>query len=222
VLARRILIIAPHPDDEVLGVGGTIARLAAEGSEVFVLLVTHATHPPFPEALIAAGRREAGEAQEILGVQEMIQLDVPAAAVDSLAHRDLNERIGTVLEEIRPGMVFLPFLGDMHLDHQLIFQSSMVACRPHGRPSPTILAYETLSETNWNAPYLTPGFLPNWFVDISDHFETKMRALRTYESQLRDFPHERSVQAVEALARLRGSHVGVPAAEAFVLIRAVV
>ena len=104
--------------------------------------------------------------------------------------------------------MLLPFMGDVHVDHQLIFQSAMVAARPHQAAYPeTILAYETLSETNWNAPYLTPGFLPNVFIDITDTLDLKLKAMRMYGSQLRASPHERSVEALKALATLRGATV---------------
>jgi LmbE family N-acetylglucosaminyl deacetylase len=119
--------------------------------------------------------------------------------------------------------VLVPFVGDVHIDHQLIFQSAMVAARPHQAAYPTmILAYETLSETNWNAPYLTPGFLPNVFVDITDTLDLKLQAIAAYGSQLRASPHERSIEALKALATLRGATVHRPAAEAFVLVRSVV
>lgn len=108
----------------------------------------------------------------------------------------------------------------MHLDHRLIFESSLVAARPNGQRIPErIYAYETVSETNWNAPFLTPGFTPNVFVDISDYLETKLKAVQIYQSQIQQFPNERSIEAVRALAVSRGATAGFHAAEAFVLIR---
>lgn len=126
-------------------------------------------------------------------------------------------------QRVEPEYVFVPFLGDVHLDHQAAFQSAMVMCRPNGKPLPrSVLAYETLSETNWNAPPLTPGFLPNTFVDISQHLDTKLQAFAAYQSQVRPFPNERSIETVRSLAMLRGSTVGLRAAEAFVALRNVV
>ena len=116
----------------------------------------------------------------------------------------------------------MPFPGDIHRDHQLVFEAAMVAARPAGPVYPLrILAYETLSETNWNAPFLTPAFTPNVFIDIAETLETKLAAFAAFASQVRAFPAERSVEALSALARLRGATVHRAAAEAFVLVREV-
>lgn len=221
-MAERILVVAPHPDDEVLGAGGAIARLSSEGAEVHILVVTRGMPPLYTAADVERSRREAGEAHRILGVRETRFLDFPAAGLDTVAHGEVNAAIGEVGEELEPDAVFIPFAGDLHLDHQRTFLSALVASRPHrGRPPKTVYCYETLSETNWNAPYLTPGFAPNVFMDITKHLERKIEALKAYASQVKPFPHERSVEAVRALAQLRGSTVGLAAAEAFVLVREV-
>ena len=220
--ARRTLVVAPHPDDEVLGAGGTMARLAAEGDEVHVVIVTKGFPPHFEETFIEQGRREAAAAHELLGVSRTHFLDLPAAALDTTPHREVNARLGQVLREVRPELVFLPFGGDIHLDHQLVFLSGLVATRPHRDWHPrAVYAYETLSETNWNAPYVSAPFVPTTYFDISAHLDTKLDAMRAFASQIREFPHERSADALRALATLRGSTVGVRAAEAFVLVRQV-
>lgn len=219
----RVLVVAPHPDDEVLGVGGTMARLAAEGQEVFVAIVTRANAPHFDEAVTEQSRREARAAHELLGVTKTFFLDLPAIALDTVPHRDVNAALGGVFAEVAPGTVFIPFAGDIHLDHQLVSLSSLVAARPTVAGYPTaVYAYETLSETNWNAPFLSPAFAPSTFVDISDFVERKMEAMEIFASQLREPPHERSMESLRALATLRGSTVGLRAAEAFVTIRQVI
>lgn len=221
-MSERIVVVAPHPDDEVLGVGGTIARLASAGREVHVVVVTKGMPPHFEEQLVATARREAKAAHEMLGVAGTHYLDLPAAALDITPHRDVNASLGAVIGDLRPEVLFLPFGGDIHLDHQLVFLSGLVASRPHGSWHPrAIYAYETLSETNWNAPYVTASFVPTTYYDISAHLETKLRAMQCFASQLRAFPHERSTDALRALAMLRGSTVGLHAAEAFVLVRQV-
>jgi LmbE family N-acetylglucosaminyl deacetylase len=222
-VSKKIVVVAPHPDDEVLGVGGTIAKLAAAGADVFVAIVTKGYPPAFDEALIAKGRQEALEAHKLLGVRRTIFLDLPAAALDTLQHAALNRALLHLVSELHPEAVFLPFVGDIHLDHQLVFQSGMVACRPGSHSTVSaVYAYETLSETNWNAPYVTPGFVPNVFVDISEFLEMKIAAMQAYASQIKPFPHERSAEALRALATLRGATVGVSASEAFVLVRSVI
>jgi LmbE family N-acetylglucosaminyl deacetylase len=222
-MTRTIAVLAPHPDDEVLGAGGTITRMASQGHRVHVVVATRGRPPMFQEDAEAALRQEALDAHRRLGVHATHWLDMPAAELDTLAHRDLNHSVGAALHDIAPDEVYVPFLGDIHRDHQLLFEAALVAVRPHHRRSPcAVYAYETLSETNWNAPFLTPGFHPTHFVEISDHLEAKLDALRCFRSQLRASPHERSIEAVRALALLRGATVAVPAAEAFVTIRSVV
>ncbi len=217
-----ILVIAPHPDDEVLGAGGTMARLADAEVDVHVLVVTRGRPPQFSEEQIAKVREEALAAHAVLGVSNTVFLDHPAANLDQTAHAELNRSIGSVVRDIGPETMFLPFVGDIHLDHQLVFQSSMVAARPHGPIYPRrLLCYETLSETNWNAPHVTPGFVPNLFVDISETLERKLNAMSEFGSQTYDPPHERSLKALEALATLRGASVHRPAAEAFMQLRQV-
>ena len=220
---KRILVLAPHPDDEVLGCGGTIARLAAEGAEVFVVIVTKGDDAMFDPEFIAQGRREALAAHKLLGVRQTLFLEgFPAARLDTVGHAQLNAALGRVMSDIKPHLLFTPFNGDLHLDHRLVFESALVVARPHAAPQlEALYAYETLSETNWNAPLLTPGFMPNTFYDISAHLETKLAAMAAYASQVHAFPHERSLEALRALAMLRGATINCAAAEAFVLVRQV-
>lgn len=220
---ERALVIAPHPDDEVLGCGGTMARLAAMGREVHVAVMTRGMAPRFSEEGVAAVKAEAHAAHALLGIKATHWRDFPAAELDRVAHADVNAAMGDLVREIAPDALFLPFLGDIHLDHQLIFLSGMVAARPRGAVYPLrVYAYETLSETNWSAPGITPAFHPNVFVDISDTVDLKCRAFsECFKSQVQAFPSERSLEALRALALLRGATVYRQAAEAFMLMREV-
>jgi LmbE family N-acetylglucosaminyl deacetylase len=177
----------------------------------------------FDPAFIEQGRHEALRAHRALGVRETIFLDgFPAACLDTIPHWKLNAALRQLLDDVRPETLFIPFNGDLHLDHRLVFESALVAARPgNSQPVRTIYAYETLSETNWNAPLLMPGFLPNTYFDIAAFLELKLKAMSIYQTQLKPFPHERSLEALRSLARLRGATVGFEAAEAFVLIRSV-
>jgi LmbE family N-acetylglucosaminyl deacetylase len=219
---RYALVLAPHPDDEVLGCGGTIARLAAQGCIVDVGIVTRGMPPRFDAAQAATVRDETGKAHALLGVRTTHFLDLPAAELDQLAHADLNRAIGTLVHNLRPDTLFVPFAGDLHLDHRLVFDAAMVAARPRGDAYPLrILAYETVSETNWSAPRIAPSFEPNTFIDISTHLEAKLNAFACFVSQVRPYPDERSIETLRALAMVRGSCVSRAAAEAFMLIREV-
>ena len=216
----RVLVVAPHPDDEILGCGGTMARLRRAGQEVIVAIVTTGRPPAFEEAQVAMIRRETEAAHDIIGVSETRHLRLPAAGLDAIPAAEINRRMSDLVTELRPDTLLLPFIGDIHLDHQASFLAAMVAARPRHDAAPArILCYETLSETNWYAPPLTAAFVPNCFVDISDTLPTKLRAFAAFASQVRPFPEERSIEALEALARLRGSTVHMQAAEGFATIR---
>jgi LmbE family N-acetylglucosaminyl deacetylase len=218
----KTLVVAPHADDEVLGAGGTIARLAEAGHEVFVAIVTVGKPPAFSTETAVIAKAEAKSAHNLLGVKETYWLDKAAARLTEVDNAELNGSIDAIVKRVAPQTILAPFVGDIHVDHQLVFRSVMVASRPHQAVYPkTVLAYETLSETNWNAPYVTPPFAPNVYIDISDHLEKKLAAMKKFTSQLRVAPHERSIESLQSLAIMRGSTVHRNAAEAFVLARQV-
>jgi N-acetylglucosamine malate deacetylase 1 len=226
---RRVLVVAPHADDETIGAGATIARLAAEGCEVTVAVMTghgdDAPHPLWPRSVWDTVRGEAREAMEVLGVRELLFREIPAACVADHPVHKLNKEAFGVVEQVRPDVLFVPFVWDLHKDHREIFHAFSVAWRTSsaaGKGIREIYAYETLSETHWNTPYLEPAFAPNVHVDVSDFLEKKLEALARYKSQLQPAPATRSLEAVRAAATWRGAQVGVRAAEAFVLVRRLV
>jgi N-acetylglucosamine malate deacetylase 1 len=216
----RIAVVAPHPDDDVLGCGGTMIRAVREGAEVDVVVMTRGQPPQFDDRLVAQIREETLESHKYMGVNRSHFLDFPAAALDQVPRAALNQALLAVLDSIAPEILFVPFIGDIHVDHQIVFNAAMVFARPRSRQCPTaVLAYETLSETNWLAPGLTPGFQPNSFVDISETLDAKIAAFEIYTSQLKARPDERSIASIRALAILRGATVYRDAAEAFVAVR---
>ena len=216
----RVLVIAPHPDDEILGVGGTIAKRSNAGDEVYVCVVTKGFPPLFDQEMIEQGRRECVQADRMLGVRETYFLDLPAVMLETVPRYELNRKIAEVVQELDPDEVYIPHRGDMQIDHQMVVDAAMVAVRPRGKRYPRrVYAYETLSETGWNIPNTTNEFIPTVYEDISGTVDAKIGALSVFRSQLAQFPEARSVGAVEALARFRGATVGVSAAEAFCLIR---
>ncbi|MFQ5525036.1 MAG: PIG-L deacetylase family protein [Thermoanaerobaculia bacterium] len=224
--SKRVLVVAPHADDETLGMGGTIARHASEGDEVTVAVLTghgdEGPHPLWPPELWERVRAEAAQAGAILGVAEFVFEEVPAARVAEEPPWKLNSLTGALVDRVSPEVLYVPFPFDLHKDHREIFHSLAVAWRTSstaGRGIREIYCYETQSETHWNAPYLEAGFLPNRWVDIGDFLAKKLEAAACYESQIRPEPDARSLGALEALARWRGSQINVTAAEAFVAIR---
>ncbi len=219
----NILVIAPHPDDEILGCGGTIAKHAAFGDDVFVAVVTKGTSPMFPAELIEQGRAECRKADSFLGVKETIFLDFPAARMEEVPRHELNETLIKLIQKIRPEVVYLPHRGDMQLDHKMTVDAAMVALRPkYEHLVSKIYAYETVSETGWDIPNTVNEFIPNVYNDISGFLETKLKALSYFQSQIAVYPNARSIKAVEALAIYRGTTVGVNAAESFNLIREII
>lgn len=213
----RVLVFAPHNDDEVLGVGGTIAKLAAQGNEVVVCEVTTGLINMEESLKI---REEALHAHQVLGVAKSTFLDLPVVALKDTPTVEINRRFLDVVRDIRPEIAFIPHKGDMHIDHAEVVKAAMVALRPIDNPQlKAIYAYETLSETEWNVPTVEYAFLPNCYSDITNYIEKKLQAMQMYQSQIKEFPHPRSNDAIEALAKLRGSTVGVAYAESFMVIR---
>jgi len=217
---KRVLVVAPHPDDETLGVGGTIAKYSAQGDEVFVLMVSGHLPPIYSRKAYEETVSEAYSAFSVLGVEKSEFLEIPATMIGDQPLHEVNARISKVVNDFNPHIVLCPY-PDRHIDHRLVFDSVMVATRPVGvgRDIEIVAAYETLSETHWNAPHIEPNFTPNWVVDISDHISKKLNAVECYKSQISEFPGPRSIEAVEALAIFRGTQAGFGYGEGFHIVR---
>ena len=216
----KVLVIAPHPDDEVLGCGGTIAKRASNGDEIYVCVVTKAGKPLFDDAIVEQGRAECRKADAILGVKETLFINFPAVMLETVPRYELNNGILKIVQKIEPDEVYIPHRGDIQLDHKMIVDACMVALRPkYKHVIKRIYAYETLSETGWDIPNTVNGFIPTVYEDISGTITKKLEAMNIFQSQLGDFPNARSLEAIEALSKFRGATVNVRAAECFSLIR---
>lgn len=211
----KILVIAPHNDDEVLGVGGTIAKYAKAGHEVVVCEVTSGD-PKLWEMIMF----EASKAHKKLGVARFECLHLPVVGLKDTLMKEINSKFERLVCDVKPEIAFIPHKGDMHRDHQETSAAAMVALRPYSNPQlKAIYAYETLSETEWNIPSTENVFIPDTWNDITDFINIKKDAMRCYKSQLSEFPNPRSIEAIDALARLRGSAIGFRYAECFMTIR---
>ncbi len=216
----NVLIIAPHSDDEVLGCGGVMARHAAGGDDVHVLVVTRGTPEMYPPEQEEQTRQELHAAHAILGVSSVHFLDFPAPKLDTIPGHQLADAIGRIIRSLYPSIIYLPHRGDIHSDHRAVYQATLVAARPiNDCPVRKLLCYETLSETEWAAPFGDDAFIPTVFVDITDYLDQKLKAMTCYHSELKQPPHPRSLQAIEVLAKMRGATVSLPAVEAFMLVR---
>ncbi len=219
-LFQNVLVIAPHPDDEVLGCGGTIKRLTDSGVRVSVLVASRGKKTLYPEEKIINVRNQALNAHRMLGVRETFFFDYPAPELDLVSISELSASISALVIKEKPDAVFLPHHGDIHHDHKAIFNAGLVASRPVNDCSVKfVFSYEVLSETEWAPPFGANVFIPQLFVNITSEFSSKIEAMKCYESQIRNFPNPRSEKSLEALANYRGSTVGVEYAEAFMIIR---
>lgn len=216
----NILIFAPHPDDEVLGCGGTMAKRAAAGDAVYVFVVTRGVEPLYKDSGIRIIQQQCREADKLLGAKDTIFLNFPAVMLETVPRYELNGRISEVVQQIKPDEVYIPHRGDMQLDHKMIVDAAMVALRPkYKHVVKRIYAYETLSETGWDIPNTVNEFIPNVYEDITDTLPLKLQAMELFKSQLGTFPDARSVEALVSLAKFRGAMVNCSAAEAFSLVR---
>jgi N-acetylglucosamine malate deacetylase 1 len=221
----RVLTIAAHPDDETLGVGGTMALHAARGDEVWVCVLTdgvtarHGHVEQQSECAVRAG--------DVLGVSRIVFCGLPDQRLDNLPLLDVITAIEKCIAEFQPDVVYTHFKEDANQDHRIAFQATLVAARPvEGSSVKRFLCYETASSTEWAAPFTGSVFAPNVFVDITATLETKIEAMRryadTFSGEVRPYPHPRSYEAMEAYAKRHGAAAGMGAAEPFMLVRELV
>jgi len=225
--SNSVLIVAAHPDDEVLGCGGSIARHADSGDKVHVLIVaegatsrqtTRDRDDATDELLILANASK--QAASILGAESVELLDLPDNRLDSIDRLDIIKIIESRINTYKPECVYVHHIGDVNIDHRRLHEAVITACRPV--PENTVkrlISYEVVSSTEWQTPGSARTFQPNWFVNISDQLERKVKALEVYSSEMREWPHARSIESVLHLAHWRGAQVGIDAAEAFCLLR---
>lgn len=223
----NILVVAAHPDDEVLGCGGAIAKHTQNGDQVHILILAEGAtsrnlerdRQLFQSELLSL-ETAANQASKILGVNSLSLHDFPDNRMDSCDLLDIVKTIEQSIDQYQPKIVYTHHAGDVNIDHQLIHQATVTACRPiPSQTVQTLLFFEIPSSTEWQTSGSALPFIPNWFVDISETLECKLQALKAYESEMRPYPHPRSLEAVEYLARWRAATIGVKAAEAFMLGR---
>jgi LmbE family N-acetylglucosaminyl deacetylase len=217
----RVLVFAAHPDDEVLGMGGTIARHTSKGDTVRIVCVTDGSSTQYPgdAATRAQKEDEARRAAAELGVSDYVHLDLPDMRLDTLPHVEVNAVIEQHIRDFDPNTVYTP-QPDVNLDHRALFDSVAVATRAFpAQPVQRVLTYAPTSSTEWT-PAATSWFAPNWFVDITETLERKLAAFAHYETEQRPHPHPRSEAAIRAAGAFYGTSCGCAYAEPFVLVRA--
>lgn len=220
----NILVVGAHPDDEVLGVGGTLAWHRDHGDKTYVCIISEGASAQYKQKkMISVRRKAAQKAAKILGVSEIFLHDLPDSKLESVDHIIINAILEKCVARVRPSVVYTHFKQDVDLDHRRVFDSTMVAVRPKLSTSVRkVLSYEVPGQTHWLGPSADAAFVPDVFIDISRHLSTKFAALKCYDSEIGAFPFPRSLEGLEALAKWRGLNAGLTAAEGFMLMREVI
>ncbi|GMV21724.1 MAG: GlcNAc-PI de-N-acetylase [Acidimicrobiia bacterium] len=227
-MSDPILVVAAHPDDEVLGCGATAARLASEGREVHIAILGEGITSRYDQrgeadlSLIAALKARSQRAADRVGARQLQMFDFPDNRFDSVPLLDIVKVVEKLVSTIRPSTIYTHSGGDLNIDHVVLHRAVLTATRPlQGTPVREIYAFEIPSSSDWTFGQFAPTFRPNVFVDVEQTLEAKVEAMEVYDSERRAFPHPRSPEALRATARRWGSVVGAAAAEAFELIRAI-
>jgi len=210
-------VIAAHPDDELLGCGGTVARHTAAGARVTSVIVCEGESLRYGPAGVGQ-RSHVERAADVLGVQDVRMLAFPDQRLDTYTLTDVIGCLEQIVKDVQPQVVYGQFGGDVNRDHQLVFQALLVATRPTESFIETVYAFDTASSTEWAYPRT---FVPDTWIDIGDTLDTKIRAMACYESELREYPHPRSLEALKYRARAWGAQVCLEAAEVFMTVRRV-
>ena len=222
---KKVLVIAAHPDDEVLGMGGTIAKLVKDGNAVDVLIVTDGSSAQYRDSdhlaeIIEAKKKETRNCADVLGIRDIYYGELPDMKLDTTPHIRINQVIEDVIDKVQPDSVFTHFWGDVNCDHQNVYKSTLVAVRPvMGQVVRELYCFRVPSSTEWTPNKADTMFMPNFFVDIEAYAEQKYKAFACYSTELRDYPHPRSVQYLRESDKAAGLRVGMLTAEEFVLLR---
>lgn len=224
----KVLVVAAHPDDEVLGCGATMARHAKQGDTVWSLILGQGVTSRFSQADVRTGtllsklQESAQQANKVLGVKKLIFEDFPDNAFDSVPKLKIVQAIERVVASFKPDVIYTHSFSDLNIDHQICCEAVQTACRPlPGTSVKRILTFEVASSTEWRFQG-ADSFAPNFFVDVSRTLALKLQAMKKYKAELRSFPHPRSLRYLEALARVRGGQSGLMAAEGFKVVRDII
>lgn len=218
----RVLVIAPHPDDETLGCGGTLLKHRAVGDSVSWLIVTRGHEPQWSAEALGNKEDEIEKVAAAYEFEQIFRFDYPTTRLDTLSQAEIIASVGRVIAEAQPHSVYLNHAGDVHSDHRIVFDSVTSAIKPFYSSRHAvrrILSYETLSSTEAAPPNQTRTFLPTVFCDITNFIERKLEIMSLYRTEAQPYPLPRANESIQALARFRGATVGVEYAEALMLIR---
>lgn len=232
----KVLVIAAHPDDEVLGMGGTITKYVKDGHELKIIIMatgifsrrsskyTNSTAYQVDEKILDEMenqvhklQKDAIKASKIMGVKNIEFMDLPDNEMDKISNLEITKKIESSITNFKPDIVFTHSQNDINIDHRMLYDATITATRPHSKYTvKDVISFEVPSSTEW---YFPSKFSPNMFIDISKELATKIRALSAYKTEIKDFPHPRSAEGLEVIAKRWGTVSGFSAAEAFCLVR---
>jgi LmbE family N-acetylglucosaminyl deacetylase len=216
----RVVVLGAHPDDEILGAGGTLARHVMDGDEVHAVVVADGASSRAPDEMKISLQKDATRAAETIGFASLRLQSLPDQRLDTVPFIELTQIIESILDDIQPHVVYTHFPGDVNVDHGLVARATWTACRPFARPQVRRFAvFETPSSTEWAWAVNESGLQPNHFVDITETLDRKIAAMECYQSELRDYPHPRSTRSLRERAGFWGSQVGRLAVEPFRILR---
>ena len=220
---KNVLVVASHPDDEILGCGGTLYNLKKRGARISTLFLSDgesSRKSSKTHELILNRKKQALKAAKVIGIKKLIFGNFPDNSMDSVPLLKVIQFIEKHIKKIKPDCIFTHFENDLNVDHHITSKAVITACRPtKNQTVKTILFFEILSSSEWNISSKSKNFKPNYFVDISKSIKFKIRALKHYKREMRKWPHPRSIEGVKLLSKTRGSTVGLSNAEAFILGR---
>jgi LmbE family N-acetylglucosaminyl deacetylase len=216
----KVLVVAAHPDDEVLGCGGAIYSLQKSGHEVRVLILAEGqTSRGKNRNALSELHKNAATSAKILGIKHLHLEKLPDNRMDELALMDVIKVVEFQIEKYRPYLIFTHHPGDLNIDHGITFRAVITAARPMEESSvQAVMTFEVPSSTEWSFQQIGPVFQPNYFIDVTKSLDKKLAAMKAYKSELRNFPHPRSLEVIQASAIKWGASVGMNAAEAFQII----
>ena len=219
----KVLVISAHPDDEVIGAGGTIARHVDHGDEVYWCVVTQAYNPPWSKEYLETARQQVYDVKRVLGIREVFFCGFPTVKLNTIPYMEISSALQGIVDKLQPEVVYTTPGNDINLDHRIVYECTLVATRPLPESSiKRLLSYEIGPGARQGLVSGEGGFVPNVFVDVSQYMEKKLGAMSCYESELKEYPHPRSLKGLRIVAEARGLGVGLKAAEAFRLVRHII
>ena len=212
-MKKKVLVVAAHPDDEILGVGGTLLKHKSEGDEIYICIVTKAYEPQWTKEDMKLKLIEQKKVDEFIGVKKRFNLDFPTVKLNTVPAGEINQKIIEVVEEVKPEIIYTHFEYDLNYDHTVVFRGCMVAARPPKNIA--LRCFETLSETEWN----NKAFKPNFWVDIKNFIDDKVKLFKIYSKEVKKYPHPRSPKGIHIQANYRGIEVCKEFVEAFIVVK---